>query len=239
MGKLKIYYLQHVPFEDAANIAVWAERAGHSLERIRLHTREQFPDPDELDWLIVMGGLMNIYEYDNYPWLLRERQFIHEVIRKNKAVLGICLGAQLIADVLGAKVRRNRHSEIGWHEVELTPRGEKSEYFDDFPARFTPFHWHGDTFAIPTGTKKLCKSQATPNQAFQFGKKVLALQFHLEYSKKSIQKMIKNCSFELTDGPYIQKPEQLIEPEKIETNTRLLFSLLDVMESKIRQPVTS
>jgi GMP synthase-like glutamine amidotransferase len=110
---MKIRYLQHVPFEGPANIGEWARKKGHILTGTHLYNNEVVPSMDQFDWLIIMGGPMNIYEEKKYPWLQSEKQFIKEAIEHRKVVLGICLGAQLITDVLGGKVTSNPEGEIG------------------------------------------------------------------------------------------------------------------------------
>ena len=166
---------------------------------------------EEFDWLIVMGGPMNIYEEKEYPWLAGEKRFIGKAIEKGKIVLGICLGAQLIADVLGGQVVRNRCKEIGWFPVSLRPEGTESVAFRGFPAKFQALHWHGDTFSLPPGAAMLAESEACPAQAFSSnGGRVLALQFHLESSKDSARALIQNCSDELVDGAYIQGADAIL-----------------------------
>ncbi len=206
---MRIHYLQHVPFEDLANIERWANDKGHGITRTSLFANEVLPGLDKFDWLIVMGGPMNIYEHDKYPWLVREKEFIRKAIAGDKIVLGICLGAQLMADVLGGKVRRNEYREIGWHKVRLTPEARASRIFGVMPKEFMAFHWHGDTFSIPSGAVHTAESEACNNQAFEMGK-AIGLQFHLESSMDSIDHLISNCSDELTDGLYVQKPKELL-----------------------------
>lgn len=228
---IRLHVLQHVPFEDAANIGTWAEQKGCPITRTRLYENEPFPEHDSFDMLVIMGGLMNIYEYDTYPWLLRERQFIREAIERKKAVLGVCLGAQLIADVLGGKVKRNANKEIGWHQVQMTSKGKNCEFFNSFAKTFTAFHWHGDTFSIPPKAQRLAKSAACSNQAFLYGDRVLALQFHLEYSIESIEKMIRNCSDELVEAPYIQQPDEIRKGYYwVKSTEKMLFLLLGRLE---------
>ena len=120
---MNIHYLQHVPFEDLGSIKNWAKIRGHRVTATRFYRAEPLPFLDELDWLIIMGGPMNIYEEDKYPWLGHEKRFIEEVIKTDKVVLGICLGAQLIADVLGVRIYENIHKEIGWFPIQLTSEG--------------------------------------------------------------------------------------------------------------------
>ena len=228
---MRIHYLQHVPFEDAGNIEVWAAARGHSLTRTRLDLNERLPAQHSIDWLVVMGGPMNIYEHDRHPWLVREKEFLRESIDRGTLVLGVCLGAQLAADVLGGPVTRNRQKEIGWYEVALTAEGRKSPIFEGFPCPFPAFHWHGDTFAIPPGAVRIAGSEACANQAFQYGDRVVGLQFHLDYSSAGIQRMIRHCGDELVDGPTIQNPQELLAtPQRLGQTQALLDQLLDAMQ---------
>lgn len=225
---MRIHYLQHVPFEDAANIGKWAEEKGHILTRTEIFEDEPFPDTDRIDMLAIMGGLMNVYQYRDYPWLKNEKVFIEKAIRQKVKVIGICLGAQLIADVLGARVSQNRYIEIGWHDITLCRTGVNSRFFRDFPEEFTAFHWHGDTFEIPDGATHLAASRACENQAFTYDDNVLCLQFHLEYSQDSIEKMLKYCANELVDAPYVLQEETIRQGyHNISENTDLLYKLLD------------
>jgi GMP synthase-like glutamine amidotransferase len=227
---MRLHYLQHVPFEDAANIRTWAEERGHQVTCTRLDLDESFPGQDALDWLVVMGGPMNIYEHDTYPWLVREKEFIQTAIQRRAMVLGVCLGAQLIADVLGGQVTRNPQGEIGWFPVTLTDEGAAFPWFTNLPRRFMAFHWHGDTFSIPPGAVRLAGSDACANQAFCFGGHVLGLQFHLDYSHQSIQKMVDNCGDELVAAPTIQPAAELTgDRAKTAELKGLLYRLLDAM----------
>jgi GMP synthase-like glutamine amidotransferase len=233
---LRIHYLQHVEFEDAANIVPWAEARGHAVNRTRLYENEPLPPADAFDWLVIMGGPMNIDEHDRYPWLVREKQFIAETIGRNKPVLGICLGAQLLADVLGGRVTPNGEKEIGWFPVSLTDGASGLPVFRALPEEFLPFHWHGDTFSIPPGAVHAAGSEACANQAFQYGDRVVGLQFHLDYSAASIGKMIQSCGDELVEAPHIQRsPERLTDPVRVANLRGLLDRFLDAMERQVRR----
>lgn len=176
---------------------------------------------------------MNIYEEDKYPWLDGEKKFIREAISSNKIVLGICLGAQLIADVLGGRVRRNLYKEIGWHPVKLTPEGQKSRIFNVLPNSFVAFHWHGDTFEIPPKAVRAAESDACANQAFALGK-AIGLQFHLESSMDSIDNLTKNCCDELVDEKYIQCQEEILShAERFPEINRLMDLFLDTIEKEL------
>lgn len=227
---MKIHYLQHVPFEDLANIEKWAENRGHDISRTLLFSGDSLPKPEEFDWLIIMGGPMNIYEHSKYPWLIQEKKFIGDAIKSDKIVLGICLGAQLIADVLGGKVSRNEFREIGWHNVRLTSVGRNSRIFGILPEEFPAFHWHGDTFDVPARAIHTAFSAACKNQAFEAGL-AIGLQFHLESSRDSIDHLISNCSDELTSGAYVQSQNELLSHlDKLTEINRLMEKFLDNIE---------
>ncbi len=210
---MKLHYLQHVPFEGLGSIEDWAKAKGHALSATRFYNNEPLPNVEDIDWLVVMGGPMNIYEESKYPWLAQEKRFIEQAIANEKIVLGICLGSQLIADVLGAKVFPNPDKEIGWFPIELTSEAQSSPTFNVLPQQFTVFHWHGDTFELPSGAIRMAKSEGCENQAFIYGERVIGLQFHLESTKESIQKLVENCADELVEGRYIQKPDELLSGE--------------------------
>ena len=225
---MRIHCLTHVPFEDAANIGQWAKRHGHSLTYTHLYRDEPLPSPTSFEVLAIMGGPMGIYEDDIYPCLSVEKEFIRQAIDVGKKVMGVCLGAQLIADALGGQVTPNQHKEIGWYPIQLTPQATESKAFSKLPPEMTVFHWHGDTFSIPSGAVKLASSAVCENQAFQYADHVLALQFHMEYSQESTEKMLSNCSDELIDAPHINTPEQIRAGyDNIPKNTNWLYTLLD------------
>jgi GMP synthase-like glutamine amidotransferase len=180
-----------------------------------------------VDWLIVMGGSMNVYEYRNHPWLREEKRFIETAIGQGKHVLGICLGAQLIADVLGAKVYQNQEKEIGWFPITLRP--EARSFFADGPSPLEVFHWHGDTFDLPSGATWLAESEGCKHQAFSYGRNVIALQFHLEMNAMTVRNLLEHCHSDLTPGRFVQPPEEIARREGIESRTAL-SQLLDSLE---------
>ncbi|MHC5934715.1 type 1 glutamine amidotransferase [Nostoc sp.] len=207
---MRIHYLQHVPFEGLASIEQWLTKKDHILSATKFYNGDTLPSVDDLDWVIVMGGPMNIYENDKYPWLTWEKHFIEEAIKKNKIVIGICLGSQLIADVLGSKVYKGQEKEIGWYPIQVTTEAKNYPVFATFPVSFTVFHWHGDTFDLPPGAVQLASSEVCANQAFIYGDRVLGLQFHLESTQESVRQIIENCASELVTGKYIQKSEEML-----------------------------
>ena len=231
---MRIHYLQHVPFEDLANIEVWAREKGHAISGTALYDNEKLPQMEDFDWLVILGGPMNIYEEGKYPWLASEKEFIAQAIAAKKTVLGICLGAQLIADVLGAKVKRNNFTEIGWFPVTLTGDVKSSPLFGTLPEKFTAFHWHGDTFEIPSGAVRIAESEVCKNQAFVYNDRVIGFQFHIEYSLESINRMLDNCGDELVEDEFIQNEDEILSMKNNLTEIKnLLTSLLNNMEKII------
>ncbi|HEY9204576.1 MAG TPA: type 1 glutamine amidotransferase [Candidatus Methanoperedens sp.] len=222
---MKIHSLEHEPFEGLANIEVWAKNRGYTISRTLLFNNEELPDIDDFDWLVIMGGSMNIYEEEKYPWLAPEKDFIAEAIAGKKIVLGICLGSQLIADILGGRVGKNKYKEIGWFPVSLTKEARNSHIFNNLPGTFVTFHWHGDTFRIPPGATRIAESEGCANQAFECGR-VIGLQFHIEYSIESISSMFQNCKDDIVDGKYIQKPEEIVSQNSNVAKTQGLLNLL-------------
>ena len=207
---MRIHYLQHVPFEGLGNIENWASSKGHQVSDTQLYNNDPLPDLESFDWLIVMGGPMNIYQEDEFPWLASEKIFIKDAIDAGKIVLGVCLGVQLIASVLGAKVYRNRYPEIGWFEVRLTDEARNSQVFRRLPERFTAFHWHGDTFDLPSGCTWIAQSDACRNQAFEYDGRVIGFQFHLDTTLESIRRLVEYCGDELVEGEYVQSGDELL-----------------------------
>lgn len=206
---MRIHLVQHVAYEGPANIEAWAKANGHNFSKSVLYYDEDFPKLKDFDWLFIIGGPMGVYEEKDYPWLKREKAFIKEAIDNKKVVIGICLGAQLIADVLGGKVTKNDNKEIGWFPVKLTPEAKKSVLFKNFPDKFMAFHWHGDTFQIPSGAIKIASSEGCPSQAFEYNGRVIGMQFHLEATDDSINRIMKNNMEDITDGKFIQKPADI------------------------------
>jgi len=204
---MKIHYLQHVPFEGIGHIQTWADTHNHQVSKTELFNGGQPPSVDSYDLLIVMGGPMGIYDYNDYPWLKIEKQYLKEVLDSKKPMLGICLGAQLIADVLEAPVTAGKDKEIGWFPITKEPQSTKLGSL--LPDEMIAYHWHGDTFETPKGAQRLFVSGACANQAFVYKDCVVALQFHLETTPESMQTLIENCEHELVDAPYIQSAEEM------------------------------
>lgn len=201
---LRLHYLQHVPFEGLGHIRAWAEDAGAAITATRFDQDQPLPKTDAFDLLVVMGGPMSTHESKRYPWLARELPFIRDAIDGGKAVLGICLGAQLIAAALGARVYPNEQREIGWFDIERTEAAAGQSIVNCLPPRMKVFHWHGDTFDLPAGALRIARSAACLNQGFVFGDRVVGLQFHLETTPDGLQALIANGGDDLSAGLFVQ-----------------------------------
>jgi GMP synthase-like glutamine amidotransferase len=175
-----------------------------------------------------MGGPMGVYDEDQYSWLGAEKNFIKECIDAGKTIIGICLGSQLIAEVLGAKVYPNKQKEIGWMPIHKTKEGKDVQVLSAIEDEFAVFHWHGDTFDLPNKSTPLFSSQVCLNQAFLYKEKVLGLQFHFEVTPGSVKEMVANGMDELIESDTIQSAEAILEQQSyFEKNNQRLFSILD------------
>lgn len=220
---MKIHVLQHVAFEGPAAIADWASMRGHVLSSTHYFAKGwQHPNLADLDLLVIMGGPMGVSDIAEYSWLQPEMEFVKSVLHAGKKVLGVCLGAQIMAHVLGGKVTRNPLREIGWFPVQSNS--------DWFPKEFIAFHWHGETFSIPPHATPLCSSVACANQAFLWEGRAIGLQFHLETTEASAEVLAVHAAADLAiPGEWVQNEGQIRKGSQ-EHSARLnrhLFQLLD------------
>ena len=228
---MQINCFLHVPFEGPGLISDWVLLKDHSVDYTRLYEGQDLPDAAGIDMLILMGGPMNVFDFHTHPWMEGEIKWVRDFIASGKPVLGICLGAQIIASALGAAVYPGKYKEIGWFDLRFLPCLGEYKICSELPAARKVFHWHGDTFDIPEGAVRIAESKAFSNQGFIYGGKVLALQFHLELTPESVSGLVRECGDELVPGPYIQKAEELLDPSRFDPEDQeLLFHLLDYLE---------
>ncbi|MGB9628551.1 MAG: type 1 glutamine amidotransferase [Thermodesulfobacteriota bacterium] len=215
----KVLIIKHIEVEGPGLIEPFLKKEKVPFQILNLETEPNLPKLNDLTHIIMLGGPMNVYEEDQYPFLREEDRFIKEAIQRGKSVLGICLGAQLIAKALGAKVFKAPVKEIGWYDVSLTKIGSDDPLFFKFPKTFPVFQWHGDTFEIPKGAKLIVTSSSVPYQAFRYGEKVYGLQFHLEVTGEMITQWMDTYEedFERSQPPLLLKLKTMKESElKIE-----------------------
>ena len=220
-----IHCLQHVSFEGLGYIETWAKSKSYSVTYTRFYENDPLPDEKNFDCLIVMGGPMGVYDEKKYPWLTAEKRFIHECIWLGKKVLGICLGAQLIAEACGARVYPNAKKEIGWFPVSISP---SLESFGLSEHSMTVFHWHGDTFDLPIGAINHVSSAACKQQLFTLDQNVMGIQFHFEATEKTIAGMLAHGGDEVaTAEVFIQTKEEIAGTKQYiqSANTALGFLL--------------
>lgn len=222
-SRMRVHYLQHVPFEGLGSIAAWLDARGADVRASRLYEGEPPPETDEFDWLIVMGGPMSVHDERAYPWLATEKRCIAEAVATSKTVLGICLGAQLIANALGQPVYANPEAEIGWFPVRPPEASAESPFAPVFSRPLEVFHWHGQTFDLPPDAVHLARSEACRNQAFCIDDRILALQFHLETTPASAEALVEHCGDELVAAPFVQTASEILgEAARYERiNTRM------------------
>ena len=194
VGAKEVVILQHIANENAGTILDFLEREKIPFRSIELFKPGyKFPDLHNVRALVVMGGPMNVYEEDKHPFLVEEDHYIREAIKRKVPYLGICLGSQLLAKALGAKVYKARQEEIGWSEVTMMPSAESDPLFGPMGLeRLKVLQWHGDTFDLPEGSAHLASSLLVPNQAYTVRGRFYGLQFHLEVDRSMLEDWFKD-----------------------------------------------
>lgn len=223
---MRVHYLQHVPFEGLGTIEGSLRARGARIHCTKLFADEQLPELDEFDALIVLGGPMSVHDEAELPWLRQEKDFLRKALAAGKRVLGICLGAQLLAEVLGGQVYKNAYREIGWFPVVKRTDCSDSLLAQAFPDEVLVFHWHGETFTLPDGAQLLASSTGCRNQGFVWNERVLALQFHLETTPQAVKDLVKHCGNELDGTLFVQKADAMLANR---ANFTTINSLMDTL----------
>ena len=226
-----LHYLQHVPFEGLGSIEDWARDSGHRVTRTRFHSGDPLPALKEVGLLVVMGGPMNVYDEGLYPWLAAEKSYVAEAVEAGKPVLGVCLGAQLLATALGSRVYRNDQREIGWFDIYRDPEAGRSKLAGFLPETTRVFHWHGDTFDMPAGAVPMARSQGCRHQGFVVAERLVGLQFHLEVTRAGAAGLIEHCRRDFEPpGAFVQDAGEILADEnRFRTANRLLVPLLNAL----------
>jgi GMP synthase-like glutamine amidotransferase len=224
---MRAHFIQHVPFEGLGAIEPWLRSRGAEISSTRVFENADFPATSEIDWLIVMGGPMSVNDEQQLSWLVPEKKLIYQALAQSKTVLGVCLGAQLIANAAGCRVFPGE-PEIGWHSLSPAAGSERSRFGSIFGESQLAFHWHGETFDLPSDAVHLARSAACEHQAFSLGDRVIGLQCHLEATPESVLALVENCGDELEPKPWIQtRPEILGKAEQFVAIQAMLGRLLE------------
>lgn len=205
---MKAHILQHVAFEGPGSIASWLRQRDAAVSTTAFfESSAQLPETHDLDLLVVMGGPMSVNDEAALPWLVDEKRFVRAMLQAGKPVVGICLGAQLIANALGARVYPGPRREIGWLDIE---GAAVDAPLLSLPPRERVFHWHGETFDLPSGATRLASSAGCRNQAFQWGERAIGLQFHLESTPQTVNAIVEHCRDELVPDMYVQSESVIL-----------------------------
>lgn len=209
----KILFIQHAAHEGPANIGSWLKENKYDYSVNHIYKTASITDND-FDALIILGGPMGSYDEDKFTWMKSEKKFIERAVKDGKKVLGVCLGSQLLADVLGAKVYPHKHKEIGWFPITISDSPASERLFSGVPKTLDVFHWHGDTFDLPKDAELLTSNEATINQAFSYGDNVVGLQFHIEVAQNDIEDWIKASPANyLQPEKYVQRAEDMLKKQ--------------------------
>ncbi len=219
-----------MPVEGPGTVVDWAAARGFSLHPIKSYRSDcRFPDIADFDLLVVLGGPMSVHDESIYPWLVPEKRFLEQVLKARKKIFGICLGAQLIASLLGGQVRKNHERELGWFPIELLAEAAHCPSLNWLPNHLQVFHWHGETFDIPPKCKNLARSEACQNQIFSFDDHVLGLQCHFEVTLDGIKAMHDSCPADFAPGKFVQSLQNIMErSEHFGSANEILYGILKI-----------
>ncbi|WP_041623382.1 type 1 glutamine amidotransferase [Spirochaeta thermophila] len=225
---MQVLFVQHVPFERPFLIEEYLRERGARCASVCLSSGERLPD-EIPDVVVLMGGPMSVHDEERYPWLREEKAFIRRSIEEGIRLLGVCLGAQLLAEVLGGEVRKARGREIGWFPVYVTPEASGHPWMEGVPPSLMAFHWHGEEVTLPPGALHLFYNHHTEVQGFLYEDRILGLQFHLEGTPETGEALLTACADECADGgPSVQDPQTIREgfSRYLTQTRRILFHLL-------------
>ena len=230
---MQLLFVEHEPVDIRQNnITTWAENRGYAINRIDVSKGDPLPSQADYDWLIVLGGFQHAWEEQRHPWLADEKRFISEALSADKIILGICFGAQLLAEALGARVFANEKDEIGWHNVRLNDDGKHSFLFNALPETFLTFLWHSDHFSLPPGCAGLAYSEPTPYQAYTHKEhRIVGLQFHPECTIEMVRFFAKEYGADWKKDRYVAGKEAVLSKSReIPETYWLMEQLLDNMD---------
>jgi len=225
---MRLHSIHHVSFEGLGRIADWADCRGWARSATWQHRGDPLPNLEDVDLLCVIGGPMSVGDEHLFPWLAPEKALIQDALARNIPTIGVCLGAQLIAELSGAPVAPMPYKEIGWYDIHKLESACPLSWMRKIPDTLKVLHWHGDQFGIPAGAIPLWASEACPDQGFVLGS-ALALQFHLELSHENLALLVEHARDELlSQSPSIQSESQILDKShSFDQTANVLYSLLD------------
>lgn len=234
---MRIQFISHASFEKPGSIDSWITKKGYTSRTVSPYKGELLPPHDDYDFLIILGGPQSPTDLIKFPYLQDEITFTKKAIEHNKCILGICLGAQIIGEALGAITSRSPQKEIGAFPITLTEEGLIDPILKNFPEQFKVMHWHNDMPGIPVGAKILAESPGCPRQIVRFKNNIYGFQCHFEMTLELINEMLSHCKNDLTPGLYIQSNEQMQSADYAQFNEKLDF-ILDQITNKINEEVS-
>lgn len=235
---LRIHALQHSPVAQLGTIEKWAIDRGHKVTSTSLWIPDyKMPAVGDFDWLVVLGGPLKIDDPSACAWVVQERALVKDAINKGLVVIGISVGAQILASAIGARVKKSAHHEIGFFPITFTPAAR--DVFPFLPESSTVMHGHTDTFDIPISAIHLASSVACENQGFLMNNRLLGLQFHLEWDEDCMEKAMPALCETITSGPFVQSVPTILKGSEVHAleMAKLLFQLLDAMVKLGNSPI--
>jgi GMP synthase (glutamine-hydrolysing) len=229
MAKPKILVFQHVPFEPLGTLDPILKESGFRIRYVNFGRKpEHSPSLEGYAGLIILGGPMNVDDVANYPNLANEVTLIQEALDRDISILGICLGAQLLAKALGGTVQRGPVREIGWYDVDVTEEGQCDPVLSAFGARNEVFQWHEDNIELPSDVVHLASSPVCPTQAFRYGEHSYGFQFHLEVDQPIVERWLP----ELVNDDELHDEHNIIDTEQIRTQMVHSMETLKVLSRR-------
>ncbi len=227
---MRMHVLRHFPLAAERQIVRWAASKGMDATVVDVFNGDALPDASAVQWLTVLGGPMSIHDEAEFPWLADEKQLLRACLDNDTMILGVCLGAQLLADALGGTVAPSPEPEIGWHPVTVTPDGDGHPLLAGLPDTFMAFHWHVDACTLPPGATHLLASEGCEIQAFCHGNRAVGWQFHPEMDPTLLDEGLayaREVGVLTLTGTYVQSPEAILAGQHCETLEQTLHRLLD------------
>lgn len=237
---MRVLILQHYPDEGAGTLASFLEARKWELETLALYDGARFPeDLTPYQAIIAMGGPMGVHDDNEYPFLRDEDRFLKRAIAEQVPLLGICLGSQLLAKALGARVYQNPTKEIGWYTVDLSTDGQIDPLFSGLSSPLQIFQWHGDAFDMPPRAVRLASSPLCANQAFRYGQFVYALLFHVELTPEMIRRWFEVFENDLANVRNHTDPNQIISdiPRYFETYQKVRQQIFTNLVNHLWEPL--